>query len=131
MSASAADTAGVAIRPPLKIAVMISGVGSNMLAIDDACREGRIRGAVVGVLSDRLDAPGLAPARERGIPAIALPITPGESRDAHDARLLAQLSAWQPDLVVLAGYMRILSTAFVIALEGRMLNIHPSLLPRH
>jgi phosphoribosylglycinamide formyltransferase-1 len=115
----------------LRIAVMISGAGSNLLAIDDACRAGRVAGAVVGVLSDRGDAAGLTRARSRGLLARSLPIEPGETRAAHDARILAALESLQPAVVVLAGYMRILSSDFVTALRGRLLNIHPSLLPRH
>lgn len=116
---------------PLRIAVMISGAGSNLLAIDEACRDGRVAGTVVGVLCDRVDAAGLVRAEARGLSARALPIAAGETRAAHDARLLAALEALQPEIVVLAGYMRILSTEFVEALRGRLLNIHPSLLPRH
>lgn len=115
----------------LRIAVMISGAGSNLLAIDDACRDGRVVGSVVGVLSDRAEAAGLVRAQSRGLSARALPIEAGEPRTAHDARLLTALEALQPDIVVLAGYMRILSADFVQRLLGRLLNIHPSLLPRH
>lgn len=115
----------------MRLAVLISGAGSNLLALDDACRRGDIRGQVVGVLSDRPHAAGLERARERGLPAQALPIETGESRAAHDARLLAAVLALQPDLVLLAGYMRILDPAFVEALRGKLLNIHPSLLPKY
>lgn len=125
----------VAGRPgqtnPLRIAVLISGAGSNLLAIDDACRDGHIDGHVVLVLSDKPDAAGLLRARERGLVAEAMPISAGESRSHHDARLLAAVDGCSPDLVVLAGYMRILDAGFVQSLTGRLLNIHPSLLPRH
>lgn len=116
---------------PMRLVVMISGAGSNLLALDDACRRGDIRGHIVGVLADRAVAAGLDRARQRGIAAEALPIQPGESRAEHDARLLAAVSALKPDLVLLAGYMRILDAAFVEALQGRLLNIHPSLLPKY
>lgn len=119
------------LSPPLRIAILISGTGSNMLAIADACRDGLIHGSVVGVLSDKADARGLATARERGLPVAALPIDPGETRAAHDDRLLAAVRALEPDIVVLAGYMRILSHAFVEALADRLINIHPALLPKH
>lgn len=116
---------------PLRLVVLISGAGSNLLALDDACRQGTLNAQVVGVLSDRSAAPGLERARSRGLHAEALPIAPGESRSAHDARLLAATNALRPDLVLLAGYMRILDSSFVQSLQGRLLNIHPSLLPRH
>lgn len=116
---------------PVRLVVMISGAGSNLLALDDACRRGDLQAQIVGVLSDRPAALGLERARTRGLHAEALPIEPGESRSAHDARLLAAVSNLQPDLVLLAGYMRILDAAFVHALQGRLLNIHPSLLPRY
>ena len=116
---------------PARLVVMISGAGSNLLALDDACRRGDLDGQIVGVLSDRPAALGLERARTRGLHAEALPIAAGESRSDHDARLLAAVSKLQPDLVLLAGYMRILDAAFVHALQGRLLNIHPSLLPRY
>ncbi|MFM8584838.1 MAG: phosphoribosylglycinamide formyltransferase [Gammaproteobacteria bacterium] len=116
---------------PARLVVMISGAGSNLLALDDACRRGDLPAQIVGVLSDRPAALGLERARARGLHAEALPIAPGESRGAHDTRLLAAASRLQPDLVLLAGYMRILDVAFVHALQGRLLNIHPSLLPRY
>ena len=116
---------------PLRLVVLISGAGSNLLALDDACRQGTLNAQVVGVLSDRSAAPGLERARSRGLHAEALSIAPGESRSAHDARLLAATNALRPDLVLLAGYMRILSDEFVNALNDRLLNIHPSLLPKY
>jgi phosphoribosylglycinamide formyltransferase-1 len=116
---------------PARLVVMISGAGSNLLALDDACRGGEVQGQIVGVLSDRSTAAGLDRARARGLHAEALPIMADETRSAHDARLLAAVSKLQPDFVLLAGYMRILDAAFVHALQGRLLNIHPSLLPRY
>lgn len=127
----AAPAAATVLRAPLRLVVLISGTGSNLLAIDDACRDGRIDAQVVAVFSDRSDAGGLARARERGISAAALPIAPGETRGEHDARLLRAINDSAADLVLLAGYMRILDAAFVEALAGKLLNIHPSLLPRH
>lgn len=131
MPATGANTPRSAGGGRLRVAVLISGTGSNMIAIDDACRDGRIDGSIVGVLSDRPDAPGLQRASARGLSVQALPFAPGEPRCDHDRRLLAALQALAPDLVVLAGYMRILDAEFVEALAGRLLNIHPSLLPRH
>jgi len=127
----AAPAAATVLRAPLRLVVLISGTGSNLLAIDDACRDGRIDAQVVAVFSDRPDAGGLARARERGLSAAALPIASGEARSEHDARLLRAINDSAADLVLLAGYMRILDAAFVEALAGKLLNIHPSLLPRH
>lgn len=116
---------------PCPLAVLISGAGSNLLAIEDACRRGDIPARIALVLSDKPQAAGLARAAERGLDTLALPIEAGESRSDHDARLLRAIEASGARVVILAGYMRILSAAFVEALEGRLLNIHPSLLPRH
>jgi phosphoribosylglycinamide formyltransferase-1 len=122
----------VAVAPRrLRLAVLASGTGSNLGAIMDACRAGRIAAEVVVVVSDRPEARALARAKDSGIPALPLPPAPGETRESHGERLLAALAPFEADLVVLAGYMRILSTAFVEGLRGRLVNIHPSLLPRH
>ncbi|NBU24889.1 MAG: phosphoribosylglycinamide formyltransferase [Gammaproteobacteria bacterium] len=115
----------------LRLAVLASGSGSNLAAIIEACRSGRIGAEVVAVLSDKPDARALRRAAEAGIPALSIPPAVGESRESHGARLTAALAPWAADLVVLAGYMRILSTDFVRGLEGRLVNIHPSLLPKH
>ena len=115
----------------LRLAVLASGSGSNLAAIIDACRAGRIDAEIVVVLSDKPDARALRRATEAGITALPLPPAVGESRESHGARLSAALAPFGADLVVLAGYMRILSTEFVRGLEGRLVNIHPSLLPKH
>lgn len=115
----------------LRLAVMASGGGSNLGAILDACRAGRIAAEVVVVISDKPGARALERASEVGIPALPIPPATGETRESHGERLLAALRPFDADLVVLAGYMRILSTDFVQRLSGRMVNIHPSLLPRH
>ena len=108
------------------IVILISGRGSNMQAIVEA----DIPGArVAAVISNRPDAAGLAWARERGIPAIALDHKQFPDRQAFDVALAREIDRHQPDLVVLAGYMRILTEDFVAHYAGRMLNIHPSLLP--
>ena len=116
---------------PLRLAVLASGTGSNLGAILDACRSGHIRAQVLLVISDRPGAPALKRAEAHGIPALELPPLPGESRTSHGERLLAELAPFDIELVVLAGYMRILSAEFVQTLAGRLINIHPSLLPRH
>lgn len=115
----------------LRLAVMASGGGSNLGAILDACRTGRISAEVVVVISDKPAARALTRASDVGIPALPIPPAAGETRGSHGERLLAALRPFDADLVVLAGYMRILSTDFVQRLRGRMVNIHPSLLPRH
>jgi phosphoribosylglycinamide formyltransferase-1 len=111
--------------------VLISGTGSNMLALLDSCARGDIEGAVVTVLSDQAQAAGLAKATASGIAVQALPFEPGESRHDHDRRLRRAIEDCGAELVVLAGYMRILDEQFVQHFADRMLNIHPSLLPRH
>lgn len=116
---------------PLRLAVLVSGTGSNLGAILDACRSGHIRAQVLLVISDRPGAPALGRAQAHGIPTLELPPLTGESRTSHGERLLAALAPFDIELVVLAGYMRILSSEFVQTLAGRLINIHPSLLPRH
>lgn len=108
------------------IVILISGRGSNMQAIVEA----NIPGAnIAAVIANRPDAAGLAWAAERGIATVGLDHKQFASREAFDAQLAAEIDAFQPDLVVLAGFMRILTPAFTARYEGRMLNIHPSLLP--
>ena len=108
------------------IVILISGRGSNMQAIVDA----NIPGArIAAVIANRPDAAGLAWAAERGIATVGLDHKAFAGREAFDERLAAEIDAFNPDLVVLAGFMRILTPAFTARYEGRMLNIHPSLLP--
>ena len=112
-----------------RLGILLSGRGSNFLAIARALTEGRLPGVeIAAVLSNREDAPGLAAARELGLPALAIP-SAGCKRAEHDAAMLAQLAEHRVDLVCLAGYMRIISPAFVAAYPNRILNVHPSLLP--
>jgi phosphoribosylglycinamide formyltransferase-1 len=108
-----------------KIVILISGRGSNMEAIIAA----HLPVQIAAVISNRPDARGLDTARAAGIPAIALDHKAYAGRDAFDAALMAAIDAHAPDLVVLAGFMRILTPGFVSHYEGRLLNIHPSLLP--
>ena len=114
-----------------RLAVLISGRGSNMLAIDDACRDGTLDARVSLVLSDRPDAAGLDAARARGLPVAVVDRRDHASRADFDAALCAALDAARPDWVALAGFMRVLGPEPVGRWRGRMLNIHPSLLPRH
>ncbi len=114
----------------LNIVVLISGNGSNLQAIIDAIASGQLQNArICAVLSNRPNVKGLQRAQTAGIPAITLDHTQYESREAFDLALMEQIDQYQPGLVVLAGFMRILTDAFVAHYEGRMLNIHPSLLP--
>lgn len=113
------------------IAVLLSGRGSNFRAIADAIDRGEIPGArIVAVVSDQPGAAGLEEARRRGLAAHAVPRPAGMTRREHEAALRAVLDPAAPDLVCLAGYMRVLSPEFVSAYRGRILNIHPSLLPK-
>lgn len=115
----------------LPFAVLISGRGSNMLALEQATRDGRIDGRIVSVLSDRADAAGIPAARALGLEASALGPAQGADRAAYGAALTAAIEASGARLVVLAGFMRILDGGFVRHWAGRLLNIHPSLLPAH
>ncbi len=116
--------------PKRRLAVLLSGRGSNFEAIGDAIADGRIpRAEIVAVISDVADAPGLARAVERGLPAFPVPRGP-RSRREHERDVLAILDAARPELICLAGYMRLLSPDFVARYRGRILNIHPALLPK-
>ena len=117
---------------PRRIAILLSGRGSNFEAIADAVDSGRIPEArIVAVVSDVAAARGLARARERGLPDHDLDRGRFANRAAHEAALNRVLEQSGTDLVCLAGYMRILSPEFVARWRGRILNIHPSLLPRY
>jgi phosphoribosylglycinamide formyltransferase-1 len=116
------------LAAPLPLAVLISGRGSNMLAIARACAEGRLRAHVVGVIADRSDAQGIQAAAEIGLPTRLLEAR-AVPRAEFESQLGEALEASGAQLVALAGFMRILSAAFVTAWAGRLLNIHPSLLP--
>lgn len=107
------------------IVVLISGSGSNLQAIIDACGRKQINGTLRAVFSNKADAFGLERARLAGIPAHALAQSQFADREAFDRQLMHEIDAYAPDLVVLAGYMRILSPAFVSHYQGRLLNIHP------
>jgi phosphoribosylglycinamide formyltransferase-1 len=112
-----------------RIGILISGRGSNMLALADAVAKGRISGAEVAiVISDHADAPGLARARERGLEAVAIERR-GRTRVEHEHEIISALQECKVELVCLAGYMRLLSPCFIEAFRQRILNIHPSLLP--
>lgn len=112
-----------------RIAILISGRGSNMVALADAVSAGRVQRAEVAlVISDQANAAGLERARERGLKTEVIERR-GRSREDHDREIIAALRAQKIDLICLAGYMRLLSREFVNEFRGRILNIHPSLLP--
>ncbi|HEH9424929.1 TPA: phosphoribosylglycinamide formyltransferase [Aeromonas sobria] len=115
----------------MRIIVLISGNGSNLQAILDHCTSGKIAGEVVGVISNKADAYGLVRAKDAGVATAILTQQQFASREEYDTALLALMADYQPDLVVLAGFMRILSVQLVHHFAGRMLNIHPSLLPKY
>jgi phosphoribosylglycinamide formyltransferase-1 len=110
------------------IGILLSGRGSNFLAIAENVRRGVIPAQISAVVSNRDDAPGLDRARELGLNAVCIP-SKGKPREQHDAEVIAALRHAKVDLVCLAGYMRLLSPAFIRAFPQRILNIHPSLLP--
>jgi phosphoribosylglycinamide formyltransferase-1 len=114
-----------------RITVLISGRGSNLAALIDAANAGTIEGAVTHVISNRPDAKGLAYAERNGIATTVVDHRAFASRDAFDAALADAIDASEPDVIVLAGFMRILGAPFVARYAGRMLNIHPSLLPAY
>ena len=116
-------------REKLRLVVLISGSGSNLQAILDRCADGTIDGEVVAVISNRPDAYGLERARRAGVPTEVVNHQDYPDREAFDRALMERIDAHRPDLVVLAGFMRILTPAFVHHYAGRLLNIHPSLLP--
>jgi phosphoribosylglycinamide formyltransferase-1 len=114
-----------------RIVVLISGRGSNLAALLDAQRAGTLGGAVSAVISNRADAPGLAIAARHGVATHVVDHRDHVDRDAFEAALAAAIDGAEPDLIVLAGFMRVLSDGFVARYHGRMLNIHPSLLPAY
>lgn len=119
----------MATGDPLSIVVLISGRGSNLQALIDAVAAGRITGRITGVISNVPGALGLERARMFGIPTAVVDHTRFLSRTAFEQALLDAMERYTPDLVVLAGFMRILGAEVVRRFTGRMLNIHPSLLP--
>ena len=112
-----------------RVAILISGRGSNMTALVEAARDPAYPAEIVGVFSNRADAPGLQYAWLAGVPTAVASHKDFPSREAFDAHIQTILDGWNTELVCLAGYMRILSTPFAQRWVGRMLNIHPSLLP--
>ncbi|MFT5587951.1 MAG: phosphoribosylglycinamide formyltransferase-1 [Bradyrhizobium sp.] len=117
------------MRAMRNIVILISGRGSNMQAIVNAAQQEQWPCRIAAIISSRDDADGLAYAASLQIPVVVIPSKDYASRDSFDAALLAEIDLHAPDLVVLAGFMRILTPWFVDHYQGRMINIHPSLLP--
>jgi phosphoribosylglycinamide formyltransferase 1 len=113
-------------KTPLRVAVLLSGAGSTLKAIIDA----KLALEIVLVLSDRANAGGIAIARQAAIAAVELPRSQFRNKISFESALRAELDHCQPDLVVLAGFMRVLSAEFAAHFAGRMINLHPSLLPK-
>jgi phosphoribosylglycinamide formyltransferase-1 len=116
---------------PFRLAILASGRGSNLRALIDAQQRGELKTQIVGVFSDKPDCNAINLAKANAIPTIALAARDFTSREAFDEELFNRIAAVQPDLIVCAGYMRIISDTAVRRFEGRMINIHPSLLPKY
>jgi phosphoribosylglycinamide formyltransferase-1 len=114
-----------------RIVVLISGSGSNLQALIDAAEMGGINGHIVAVISNKPDVYGLTRAQNAKIPTEVVDHTAFDGRQAFEAELSKVINRYTPDLIVLAGFMRILNSEFVQPYEGKMLNIHPSLLPKY
>ncbi|HEV7429115.1 MAG TPA: phosphoribosylglycinamide formyltransferase [Thermoanaerobaculia bacterium] len=113
----------------MRLAVLLSGRGSNFAAIHDAIVRGDLDAEIVAVISNRAGAPGIEHARALGLPAHVVDHRAFKSRAAHEAAVLTILGNARPDFIALAGYMRLLSPAFIAAYSMRIINVHPSLLP--
>lgn len=113
----------------IRLAVLLSGRGSNFAAIHEAIAERRLDAEIVAVISNRADAPGLERARQWSHATHVIDDRKFPSRESHEEKVLEVLRATRPDFICLAGYMRLLSPAFVTAFPNRIVNIHPSLLP--
>ena len=113
----------------MRLAILLSGRGSNFAAIQDAIVRGELDAEIVCVISNRPNAPGIERARALGLPAHVIDHRSFDGREAHESEVLRMLADARPDFIALAGYMRLLSPAFIAAYPMRILNIHPSLLP--
>jgi formyltetrahydrofolate-dependent phosphoribosylglycinamide formyltransferase len=115
------------VNTPSQLVVLISGNGSNLQAILDACESGELNVQVVSVISNKADAYGLVRAKDAGVEAIHFPKKGTESRNEYDVRLAELVITKQPDYVVLAGWMRILTSSFLSHFPNRVVNLHPAL----
>lgn len=118
-------------QDPARLVVLLSGRGSNFLALQQAAEEGWLGGQIAAVLSDRPDAAGLERAAAAGLDTLCVDRSRFPDRASFEHSLSVAISGFAPRLIVLAGFMRVLSADFVQAHEGQIINIHPSLLPRH
>ncbi len=114
-----------------RLAVLISGRGSNMQAVIAACSQGDLDAEIAVVLSNNPDAQGLERAKEAGIDTLCINHRDYEDRESFDQAMVDALTPYAPDLVILAGFMRILTPVFITPFTGKLLNIHPSLLPKY
>jgi len=114
-----------------RLVILISGSGSNLQAFIDAINAGTLHAEIACVFSNKADVFGLQRAEKAGIPTLVLPHQNFASREDYDHALLTEVQKHEPDLVILAGFMRILTPAFVAPLYGKLMNIHPSLLPKY
>jgi len=118
-------------KAPVNLVVLISGEGSNFQAIQDAIDAGRLNARISMLISNRADANGIKRAHKAGIPHCLITALKGQSREVYDRQLIDCIDPLQPDLIVLAGFMRILSPLFVQHFANKIINIHPSLLPAY
>jgi phosphoribosylglycinamide formyltransferase-1 len=130
VSTSSSEQSGVCVKP-CNIVILISGSGSNLQAIIDAVCDKQINARICAVISNKADAYGLERARKAGIACELVDHKQYDCREDFDQALAARIEAYQPNLVILAGFMRILTDKFVRQFKGRLLNIHPSLLPKY
>ena len=116
---------------PARLVVLISGNGTNLQDLLDACQDGRLAAQVVAVISNRRDAYGLVRAQQAGVPTVYLPLKPytesGQPRAAYDRDLAERVAAFQPDLIVCAGWMQVLTPVFISPFADRLINLHPAL----
>lgn len=120
-----------ATKPVKNVVILISGRGSNMEVFLEASRQGMLDGTIVRVISNRPDAQGIDTAKRRGIATAVIDHETFDTREAFDAALAAEVASADPDVVVLAGFMRILTPVFIDRFLGKLVNIHPSLLPKY
>jgi phosphoribosylglycinamide formyltransferase-1 len=114
---------------PARLVVLVSGTGTNLQALLDACTDPAYGASVIAVGADRPDTGGAARAERSGVPSFVVPVAGHHGRDAWDAALTSSVAEWQPDLVVCAGFMKILGKRFLASFGGRIVNTHPALLP--
>lgn len=114
-----------------RLVILISGSGSNLQAFINQCQTGQLKAEIAAVIANKADAYGLERAKQAGIKTEVIDHKQFASREAFDVALAAAVEAYQPDAVILAGFMRILTASFVTRFLGRLLNIHPSLLPKY